>query len=102
MILFIPVRAFATAAARRTTQKVSNTGAILSEKFNLASLNNGKNPFEVSSNRLLNGQNVTKHIKKNKATNIKDVYSLEFLLGQKKKKKMNVSNPFDVASAKLM
>ncbi|KAG6623249.1 uncharacterized protein IUM83_06400 [Phytophthora cinnamomi] len=70
----------------------------LVEKFNLASLNGGKSPFVVSSNRLL------KVNKKQKAT-VTDKFSLEYLLGPSKSQsgqKLEKKNPFHVASSKLM
>ncbi|KAF1318004.1 hypothetical protein FI667_g14360, partial [Globisporangium splendens] len=75
--------------------------ASLAEKFNLATLNGGKNPFEVSSNTLLKPNAANK---KKTEKDVKDVYSLEYLLGGSDAKKTTAKskNPFDVASSKLM
>lgn len=82
--------------------------AALADKFNLAALNGGKSPFEVSSNALLGSH--AKHQSRPKSEKeVKDVYSLEYLLGADTQqpsaadaKKGAKKNPFDVASAKLM
>ncbi|POM79804.1 Hypothetical protein PHPALM_2180 [Phytophthora palmivora] len=72
----------------------------LVEKFNLASLNGGKSPFVVSSNRLL------KVNKKPQSSpqRITDKFSLEYLLGSSKPQtgQKTKKDPFHVASSKLM
>lgn len=91
-----------SAAMRRGTE------VSLADKFNLAALNGGKSPFQVSSNSLLK-TNASAGINSMSKTekDVKDVYSLEYLLsgsGDPKKKTSAGAkkNPFDVASAKLM
>ncbi|KAL4100354.1 hypothetical protein PRIC1_008148 [Phytophthora ramorum] len=74
----------------------------LAEKFNLASLNGGKSPFVVSSNRLLKVHRKTQGTPQQRVT---DKFSLEYLLGPSKPqtgKKPAIKNPFHVASSKLM
>ncbi|KAE9074820.1 hypothetical protein PF006_g28463 [Phytophthora fragariae] len=71
----------------------------LMEKFNLASMNGGKSPFIVSSNRLLRVN------KEPQARTVTDKFSLEYLLGPSKPqpgKKLEKKNPFNVASSKLI
>ncbi|ETI42926.1 hypothetical protein F443_12041 [Phytophthora nicotianae P1569] len=67
----------------------------LAEKFNLATLNGGKSPFVVSSNRLLK-------VNKKPQQRITDKFSLEYLLGPSKPQTGKKKNPFHVASSKLM
>ncbi|CAH0474171.1 unnamed protein product [Peronospora belbahrii] len=74
----------------------------LMEKFTLASLNNGKSPFVVSSNRLLQ---VKKKPSMTPQQRIADKFSLEYLLGSNSSQtgeRLEQKNPFDVASSKLM
>jgi hypothetical protein len=73
----------------------------LAEKFNLASLNGGKSPFVVSSNRLLK---VNKKPQTSPQQRVTDRFSLEYLLGAKPQsgKKPQQKNPFNVTSSKLM
>ncbi|KAG1713283.1 hypothetical protein DVH05_001003 [Phytophthora capsici] len=74
----------------------------LVEKFNLATLNGGKSPFVVSSNRLLK---VNKKPQGSPQQRVTDKFSLEYLLGPTKPqagKKTQKKNPFEVASSKLM
>lgn len=73
------------------------------EKFNLASLNGGKSPFVVSSDRLLKVEN--KKLLKTPQQRIKDKYLLESLLGPNNPqagKTLEKKNPFDVTSSKLL
>lgn len=95
----------ATRAARSiasdSTSLRRSADATLADKFNLAALNGGKSPFRVSSNSLLKPSAADAISKTEKE--VKDVYSLEYLLGgDAKKTTTEKKNPFDVASAKLM
>lgn len=106
----------ATARAARSIASDStalrrSADASLADKFNLAALNGGKNPFEVSSDSLLrSSSSATGALKPTakSAKQVKDVYSLEYLLGGNDAapptatKRKTGPNPFDVASAKLM
>ena len=103
-------RVLSNPSAARAVSSVSSEAAALrrsadaslAEKFNLATLNGGKSPFDVSSNTLLKPNAAEK---KKTEKDVKDVYSLEYLLdGEAKKteKKTEKKNPFDVASSKLM
>ncbi|KAG7377313.1 hypothetical protein PHYPSEUDO_011870 [Phytophthora pseudosyringae] len=67
----------------------------LAEKFNLATLNGGKSPFVVSSNRLL-------QVTKKPQQLVADKFSLEYLLGPQTDQKPQKKNPFHVASSKLI
>ncbi|DBA04389.1 TPA: hypothetical protein N0F65_009985 [Lagenidium giganteum] len=105
-------RAASTTAIRSANANAASTRA-LADKFNLATLNGGKSPFEVSSQRLMSAgapKKTTKTVAKPKAkkansvkaqNDVRDIYSLEYLSGTKKAPKAK-SNPFDVASSKLM
>ncbi|CAI5728944.1 hypothetical protein KXD40_008504 [Peronospora effusa] len=87
---------FAAAALRRRQDPK------LMEKFNLASLNDGKSPFVVSSNRLLK---VYKKPTTTPQQRVMDKFSLEYLLGPSKPqtgKTLEKKNPFDVTSSKFM
>ncbi|KAJ0400133.1 hypothetical protein P43SY_009936 [Pythium insidiosum] len=118
----------ATTAPRRSLRSAhtvhsSPSEPSLADKFSLAALNGGKNPFEVASQRLMHaprsapptrGASTSAETAKDvfrrisaKSRDMRDVYSLDYLLGKQspvaskplaKKKK----SPFDVASAKLM
>ncbi|KAI9913492.1 hypothetical protein PsorP6_006507 [Peronosclerospora sorghi] len=75
----------------------------LVNKFNLASLNGGKNPFNVPSNRLLK---VNKKPPTPQQRVKKDQFSLEHLVGStnahRSKTLVDNKSPFHVASSKLM
>lgn len=104
----------AFAAIAHTRQLVSEAKPVLrqprdpalADKFNLARLNGGKNPFDVSSNRLLKASSrkparyPIKLAGKPKPS-AKDVYSLKYLLGGEPAS-ADDKNPFKVASSKLM
>lgn len=92
----------ARSIASDSTSLRHSADATLADKFNLAALNGGKSPFQVSSNSLLK-PSATGAISKTEKE-VKDVYSLEYLLGGDAKKTTTEKkkNPFDVASAKLM
>ncbi|GAB9472170.1 hypothetical protein Gpo141_00009356 [Globisporangium polare] len=96
----------ARSIASESTAMRRSADASLADKFNLAALNGGKSPFQVSSNSLLKPSAADAISKTEKE--VKDVYSLEYLLGGDAKKSARKSatekkmNPFDVASSKLM
>lgn len=74
------------------------------EKFNLAALNGGKSPFVVSSNRLLKVDRKPSS-PPTPQQRVMDKFSLAYLLGPDKPqtdKTLEKTNPFDVASSKLM
>lgn len=84
--------ASATAASRKEPP--------LREKFTLARLNGGRSPFDVSSDRLLKAR---AKVSKPAEAQMKDVYSLEYLLGRSAAQdKPRAANPFQTASSKLM
>jgi hypothetical protein len=94
------IRAKSTTVASRWHRPAD---ASLADKFNLAALNGGKNPFETPSERLL--RPATRKFKND--AEMRDVYSLEYLAGKSetavpKQKTQPKKNPFDVASDKLM
>lgn len=100
----------ARSIASEATALRRSADAELADKFTLAALNGGKSPFKVSSDALLGARaNTAKAPSRPRSEReVKNVYSLEYLLGAdtprsaaKDAKKLK-TNPFNVASAKLM
>lgn len=106
------LRDMATSQAKAVTR--SQRDPALADKFNLARLNGGKSPFEVSSDRLLKAgakaggkypAKLSRAAPGAPKAEVKDVYSLEYLLGgdaHEKAPKEKKKSPFHVASSKLM
>jgi hypothetical protein len=102
----------AAAAAVKSGAARSEREVALADKFNLARLNGGKSPFDVSSNRLLKAgakaggkypAKLPRSAPGAPLSEVKDVYSLEYLLGEDAKEAADAKeSPFDVASDKLM
>ncbi|CEG45362.1 hypothetical protein L915_07795 [Plasmopara halstedii] len=70
-------------------------GTKLMEKFNLATLNGGKSPFDVSSNRLLK-------VHKKPPQSISDKFSLDYLLGTNKAQTKEKVSSCHAVSSNLM
>ncbi|TMW55017.1 hypothetical protein Poli38472_011670 [Pythium oligandrum] len=102
-------------ASTSTAAFSSSSDKSLADKFRLAALNDGKNPFEVSSNRLMkvtfnrrshklatpSAGATEKTTKPNTVKTLRKQYSLDYLSNAPKKGRRR-SNPFDVPSSKLM